>query len=499
MDQENQAINPSDEYRIRLQKLEEIKKQKINPYPSATVERMEIKDLLAQFAELAEKSSAVKAAGRIRSIRLHGGSCFINLEDESGKIQAYLKKDELGAKDYALFTDLLDVGDIVQVIGNLFSTKKGEKTILVKKFVILTKALLPLPEKWHGLSDVEIRFRQRYLDLLANQEVKEVFFIRTKIVNFIREYFNRLGFLEVETPILQSLAGGAIAKPFITHHNALDIDLYLRIAPELYLKKLLVGGFEKVYEIARCFRNEGMDHAHNPEFTQIEFYWTYKDYDFLMNFTEQLMTDLLLAVKGTTKITYNGQEYDFQAPYPRLDFRTEIKKRCHLDIDKYQTAFALKDEAEKLGVKVEPEWGRGKILDELYKKYIREVEPGPFFVINHPLELSPLAKKRDEDERYVQRFQLVVAGYELGNAFSELNDPLDQDSRFANQQKLKDAGDEEATEYDAEFVEALKYGMPPTAGMGIGIDRLVQLVTNQYNIREVILFPTLKPKTDNHD
>jgi lysyl-tRNA synthetase class 2 len=242
-----------------------------------------------------------------------------------------------------------------------------------------------------------------------------------------------------------------------------------------------------------------MDHAHNPEFTQIEFYWTYKDYDFLMNFTEQLMTDLLLAVKGTTKITYNGQEYDFQAPYPRLDFRTEIKKRCHLDIDKYQTAFALKDEAEKLGVKVEPEWGRGKILDELYKKYIREVEPGPFFVINHPLELSPLAKKRDEDERYVQRFQLVVAGYELGNAFSELNDPLDQDSRFANQQKLKDAGDEEATEYDAEFVEALKYGMPPTAGMGIGIDRLVQLVTNQYNIREVILFPTLKPKTDNHD
>ncbi|MFH1667998.1 MAG: lysine--tRNA ligase [Candidatus Komeilibacteria bacterium] len=492
-------INPSDEYNIRLEKLEAIQKAKIDPYPAKTSDRSFVATVLKDFAELEEKQKDVSLAGRIRNIRLHGGSCFINIQDDSGKIQAYIKKDEVGAKEYERFTDFYDVGDYVYLTGKLFVTKKEEKTLLVKKFILLSKALLPLPEKWHGLSDIEIRFRKRYLDLIANEEVRAVFETRSKTIKFIRQYFDNLGFTEVETPILQSMAGGAIAKPFITHHNALDTDLYLRVAPEIYLKKLIVGGYERVYEIARCFRNEGIDHAHNPEFTQIEFYWAYQDYQQLMVFFENFLSELIKEIAGDYKITYDENEYDFQPPFPRLDFKEEIKKRCKLDIDQFKTKFELKDEVEKLGIKTEKEWGRGKMLDELYKKYIREEEAGPFFIINHPIELSPLAKKLDNNEDYVQRFQCVVAGYEIANAFSELNDPADQDQRFKDQAQLKDEGDDEASDYDAEFVEALKYGMPPTSGLGMGIDRVVQLLTNQHNIKEVILFPTLKPKTDNKE
>ncbi|MFW0862344.1 MAG: lysine--tRNA ligase [Candidatus Komeilibacteria bacterium] len=498
MTEEKKEINPSDEYNIRLDKLAKLKKNKVDAYPAETCEdRLDINAALTDFDSLEKEDKEICIAGRIRSIRLHGGSCFIHSEDGSAKMQGYIKKDEVKAKNYEQFTDFFDVGDFVELKGKLFITKKGEKTLLVKKFKLLSKALMPLPEKWHGLSDVETRFRQRYLDLLANKEVKDVFKQRSEIITFIRTYFNNLGFLEVDTPILQPLAGGAIAKPFITHHNALDTELYLRVAPELYLKKLIIGGYDKVYEIARCFRNEGVDHAHNPEFTQIEFYWAYKDYEDLMNLTEDLMSNLVKSIKGDTKLTYQEKEYDFKAPYPRLDFKKEIKKRCKLDIDKYKTKFELKEQVEKLGIKTEEEWGRGKMLDELYKKYIREVEDGPFFITNHPIELSPLAKKNKDDENYVDRFQLVIAGFELGNAFSELNDPQDQSERFKAQQELKDGGDEEAWDYDDEFVEALKYGMPPTAGMGIGIDRLVQILTDQHNIKEVLFFPTLKPKTDN--
>ncbi|MBL7022239.1 lysine--tRNA ligase [Patescibacteria group bacterium] len=498
MTEEKKEINPSDEYNIRLDKLARLRESKVDVYPAITCEdRRDIQDIFKEFEQLEKKATDVCIGGRIRSIRLHGGSCFIHLEDGTGKIQAYIKKDEVKAKNYELFKDFYDVGDFAELNGKMFITKKGEQTLLVKKFRMLSKALMPLPEKWHGLSDVETRFRQRYLDLLANKEVKDVFKQRSEVITYIRNYFNELGFMEVDTPILQPLAGGAIAKPFVTHHNALDSDLFLRVAPELYLKKLIIGGYDKVYEIARCFRNEGIDHAHNPEFTQIEFYWAYKDYEDLMKLTEDLISKLVLKVKGDTKLTYQEKEYDFAAPYPRLDFKTEIEKRCKLDIDKYKTKFELKDQVEKLGIKTEDEWGRGKMLDELYKKYIREVEPGPFFIINHPIELSPLAKKNIKDENYVDRFQLVIAGFELGNAFSELNDPQDQSDRFKAQQELKDGGDEEAWDYDDEFVEALKYGMPPTAGMGIGIDRLVQIITDQHNIKEVLFFPTLKPKTDN--
>jgi lysyl-tRNA synthetase, class II len=495
--EETKEINPSDEYNIRIEKLAKIQEAKIDAYPADTcADRIDISKIIAEYEKLEKDKQDVCIAGRIRSIRLHGGSCFVHIEDGTGKFQVYLKKDEVKAKYYEQFKDLYDVGDFAEFSGELFITKKGEQTLLVHKFKLLSKALMPLPEKWHGLSDIEIRFRQRYLDLLANQDVKQVFETRSKVIKYIRSYFDQLGFLEVDTPILQPLAGGAIAKPFITHHNALDTDLYLRIAPELYLKKLIIGGYDKVYEIARCFRNEGIDHAHNPEFTQIEFYWAYKNYEDLMNLTEDLMSKLVKDIKGSYKLTYDSKEYNFEAPYPRLDFKTEIKKRCKLDIDKYKTKFELKEQVERLGIKTEVEWGRGKMLDEVYKKYIREVESGPFFIINHPIELSPLAKKSTKNENYVERFQLVIAGYELGNAFSELNDPQDQSTRFTAQQELKDGGDEEAFEYDEEFVEALKYGMPPTAGMGIGIDRLVQIVTDQHNIKEVLFFPTLKPKKD---
>lgn len=492
-------INPSDEYNIRLEKLEAIKKAKIDPYPAKTGDRSFISSVLKDFADLEKGQTTVNLVGRIRNIRLHGGSCFINIQDDNGKIQAYIKKDEVGTKEYEQFKELYDVGDYIYLTGKVFVTKKEEKTLLVKKFTLLSKALLPLPEKWHGLSDIEIRFRKRYLDLIANEEVRKVFETRSKTIKFIRQYFDDLGFTEVDTPILQSLAGGAIARPFITHHNALDTDLFLRIAPEIYLKKLVVGGYERIYEIARCFRNEGIDHAHNPEFTQIEFYWAYQDYQQLMVFFENFLSELVKEITGNYKITYDEKEYNFQPPFPRLDFKAEIQKRCKLDIDKFKTKFELKDEVERLGIKTEKEWGRGKMLDELYKKYIRENEAGPFFIINHPIELSPLAKKIEGSEDYVQRFQCVVAGYEIANAFSELNDPADQDQRFKDQAQLKEDGDDEASDYDAEFVEALKYGMPPTSGLGMGIDRVVQLLTNQRNIKEVILFPTLKPKDKKND
>ncbi|OIO45515.1 MAG: lysine--tRNA ligase [Parcubacteria group bacterium CG1_02_37_51] len=499
MTDEKTEINPSDEYNIRLEKLEAIKKAKIDPYPAQTGDRSFIADVLKNFDVLEKKQNELSLVGRIRNIRLHGGSCFINIQDDSGKIQAYIKKDEVGAKEYEQFANLYDIGDYIYLTGKLFVTKKEERTLLVKKFSLLSKALLPLPEKWHGLSDIEIRFRKRYLDLISNKEVRKVFVTRSKTIKFVRQYFDDLGFTEVETPILQTLAGGAIAKPFITHHNALDTDLFLRVAPEIYLKKLIVGGYERVYEIARCFRNEGIDHAHNPEFTQIEFYWAYQDYQQLMVFFENFLSEMVKEITGDYKITYDEKEYNFQPPFPRLDFKEEIKKRCKLDIDQFKTKFELKDEIEKLGIKTAPEWDRGKMLDELYKKYIREKEAGPFYIINHPIELSPLAKKVSDSDDYVQRFQCVVAGYEIANAFSEINDPVDQDERFKYQAQLRDDGDEEATEYDAEFVEALKYGMPPTAGLGMGIDRVVQLLTNQHNIKEVILFPTLKPKNTEDD
>lgn len=486
-------INPSDEYQIRLKKLAKIKEEGTDPYPSTSKRNFFIGKVIENF-DLLQQEKNIIIAGRVKGLRWHGGSCFGNLEDSTGQIQFYLKTDEIGKNKYDFFVNTIDVGDIIELNGSPFTTKKGEKTLLVKNSTILTKGLLPLPDKWHGLSDVEIRFRKRYLDLIASPEVKKVFEKRSKIIKFIRGYLDQHDFIEVDTPILQLQAGGAAAKPFITHHNALEIDLFLRIAPELYLKRLIVGGFERVYEIARCFRNEGIDFSHNPEFTQVEFYWAYKDYNFLMDFSEKLIKDMVEFINHNLIIEYESHKIDFSKKIPRLDYHDLIKKETGLDLDNYKTRYELAEAVKEKGLEPADNWGKGKIIDELFKKLIRPKIIEPIFLINHPLELSPLAKKIADRPNYVERFQLIVGKMELMNAFSELNDPLDQENRFKEQQKLKDAGDEETESNDLDFVEALKYGLPPTAGFGMGIDRLTLLLTNNHNIREVILFPTLKPE-----
>ena len=479
----------------RLKKIKNIIKDGVNPYPSKGKRTHTCKEADSDFIQIEKNQKTISLTGRLVLLRLHGKACFANLEDYSGRFQFFLSQDDLGEKDYNFFVNNIDIGDFIQVKGKLFQTRKGQNTLRVEEYLLLSKSLLPLPEKWHGLSNVETRLRQRYLDLISNPEVREIFIVRSKVIKLMREFFDQRDFLEVETPILQTLAGGATAKPFITHHQALNTDLYLRIAPELYLKRLIIGGIERVYEIARCFRNEGLDRTHNPEFTQIEFYQAYADYNDLMTLTEELMSFLLKNLGfSDLKVEYEGQVIDFKPPYPRLDFRQAIIKETRIDIDKYQKIKDLTLQAKSLGIKTDKTWGRGKILDELYKEFVLPKIIQPTFIINHPLELSPLAKKIPNRPDYVERFQLLVKGLEICNAFSELNDPLDQESRFENQKELRKKGDEEAQNADQDFVTALKYGMPPTAGEGIGIDRLINVLTNTQNIREVILFPILKPK-----
>jgi len=479
----------------RLKKIKNIIRQGINPYPSQGKRTHTCQEADSGFKQIEKAKEKLILTGRLVLLRLHGKACFANLEDSSGRFQFFLNQNDLGEKDYNFFVDNIDVGDFLQVKGKLFQTKKGENTLRVEEYSLLSKSLLPLPEKWHGLSNIETRFRQRYLDLISNAEVRKIFAVRSKIIKLIREFFDQRNFLEVETPILQTLAGGAAAKPFTTHHQALDTELYLRIAPELYLKRLVIGGIERVYEIARCFRNEGLDRTHNPEFTQIEFYQAYADYNDLMTLTEELMVFLLKNLGfSDLKIEYQGQTIDFQPPYTRLDFRQAIIKETKSDIDKYKKIKDLTSQVKSLGIKTDKTWGRGKILDELYKEFVLPKIIQPTFIINHPLELSPLAKKIPDRPDYVERFQLLVKGLEVCNAFSELNDPLDQEARFESQNELREKGDEEAQSADQDFITALKYGMPPTAGEGIGIDRLINVLTNTQNIREVILFPILKPK-----
>lgn len=495
MDNNNDNIIPNNEYEVRLDKLHQLQAQNIETfaYQGATLDFSEI---ITNFEQLIADKAQLTFSGRLASKRLHGGSLFADLVFNGQKIQIYFKQDEIGVSSYQTLVDLYDVGDFIEITGVPFITKRGEKTVVVSKYKLLTKALLPLPEKWHGLKDIEIRFRKRYLDLLSNEQTRKIFITRSKIIEFIRNYMIKNDFLEVETPILQTVASGAIAKPFKTHHNALDSDMFLRIAPELYLKELLVGGFEKVFEIARCFRNEGLDTSHNPEFNQIEFYWAYKDYSFLMDFMEKFLSELVQEIHQSQKITYNGQEIDFTPTYPRLDFRQALINYADIDLDKHDTA-SLINEAKKKGLVVEDFWEKGKLADELYKTFVRPKLIQPTFIINHPIELSPLAKKLKDRPNYVERFQLVVAGkIELMNAFSELNDPIDQENRFKMQADFADKGDDEAMLKDDLFVDALKHGMPPAAGLGMGIERLIMLLTDQQNIKEVILFPTLKPDHD---
>jgi len=425
--------------KTRLKKLENLKKAGINPYSTKVLRTHTNQEVLDNFSKLSNKK--ISLVGRVRSIRGHGGSTFCHIEDGSGQIQIYLKENVIGKKIYKLFVDNIDIGDFIETKGSLFKTKKGEKTLEVSDWRVITKSLLPLPEEWFGLKDVEERYRKRYLDLVLNKEIREKFKNRSEIIRKIREFLDKNGFLEVETPMLQVLAGGAKARPFKTKLNALNMDLYMRIAPELYLKRLLVGGFEKVYEMGRNFRNEGMDREHNPEFTMLEFYAAYWDYEKMMDFTEKLLKSVDNKIFGKR--------------FKRVEYSKIVKK----------------DEKEAFG----------KIKE-------------PTFVIDHPTEISPLSKKLDDNPKKVARFQLVVNGLEICNGFSELNDPIDQVERFKDQEKERKKGDDEAHQYDKDFVEALEYGMPPAAGIGIGVDRLVLLLTGSKTLREIILFPTMKPK-----
>jgi len=495
---QNQAkeANINDEYQQRLAKLERLKQQNIDPYPARSQKNTSVADFLKNFDKLLDSQKKVVMAGRVVSIRLQGGSCFLHFEDFSGRVQGFVRKDNIGEEQYQIFTDSVDSGDFLQITGTAFQTKTKEPTILASSFTILSKALLPLPDQYYGIKDPDLRFRKRYLDLILNPKVKDTFRLRSEVIKLTRQYFDKFGFVEVDTPVLQAVAGGATAQPFTTHHNALDIDMYLRVAPELYLKRLIVGGYDKVYEIARCFRNEGIDHQHNPEFTQIEAYWAYKDYTFLMEWMEKYFEFLVVSINdGKTKIKNGNDVIDFKAPYPRLDFKETLEKELKIDLDK-ATDKELLNIATKSKLDPDKSWGRGKLLDELYKKFVRSKIIQPTFIINHPLEVSPLAKKIPDRENYVERFQLVVKTAELCNAFSELNDPLDQEERFKEQKKLREAGDKEAQGADADFVEALKHGMPPTVGLGVGIDRLVMMLGDIENIKEVILFPTMRPKND---
>ena len=480
----------------RIEKLKKLWKARVNPYPSQSSRTHTTGKAVENFDKLAKEGKKLVLVGRIMAKREHGGSTFLDIEDGTGKIQLLFKKDTLGSKDYQFFLDTIDIGDFIEARGTLFKTKQEEKTLLTTHYSLLTKSLLPLPEKWHGLQDVEEKYRKRYLDLLFNPELKTKFAERTKITEHIRQFLIANGFMEVETPVLQTIPGGANAKPFKTHLNTLGMDLYLRIAPELYLKRLLVAGFEKVFEIARNFRNEGMDREHNPEFTMLEFYAAYWDYEKLMDFLEEMLEHIVKGNFGKTKLKFQGKDIDFKGPYKRIAFNDLFKKYSGLDYDKSDES-DLKKKAEELGITIEKSMTKGNIGDEIYKKVARPNILTPTFVINHPLEISPLAKKLDDDPEHVARFQLVVGWMEIMNGFSELNDPVDQLERFKEQAGVaRKLDNEEAHRMDGDFVEALEYGMPPAAGVGIGIDRLIALFTDSHSIREVILFPLMKPRSD---
>lgn len=476
--------------KIRVKKAQKLRRIGIEPFPSKASRTHSISAIIKNFDTIAKSVETVILTGRIRSVREHGGSTFFHFEDESETLQGYVKKDNVGKKDYQIFLDLFDIGDIVELRGTLFATKRGEKTLLVSSFRMLSKSLLPLPDKWHGLQDVEERFRKRYLDLVMNRGVRDNFKVRSKVIYELRSFLANEGFMEVETPILQPIPGGARAKPFKTRLNALKLDLYLRIAPELYLKRLLVGGFEKVFEIGRVFRNEGMDAVHNPDFTMIELYAAHRDYRWTMDFMEKMLHTLATKVFGKSIIQYGEYAIDLEKPFEKIDFTLLVKKYTGIDI------WAISDKElevylQKHTVRMDKEMTRANMIDELYKEFCLKYLIQPTFVIYLPIELNPLAKANPENRKIADRFQLVIAGIELVNAFSELNDPIEQEKRL--KQELKDYK-RDAKRFDSDFIEALEYGMPPAAGMGMGIDRLVMLFTNSHAIREIILFPTMRPK-----
>ncbi len=485
------------EYQRRLDRLEDLRRSGVNPYPNDFKAGDSCGGVRERFGELTKEDlessgEKVTVAGRIMAVRDFGKASFMNIQDSSGRIQAYIKRNLAGEEVYKLYKGC-DVGDIVGIEGKVFRTRTDELTIEVEAFRLLSKSLRPLPEKWHGLRDVETRYRQRYLDLIVNPDVKEIFLKRTRIMALIREFLNKRGFVEVETPMMHPIPGGAAARPFVTHHNTLDIDLYLRIAPELYLKRLVIGGFERVYEINRNFRNEGVSTQHNPEFTMLEFYMAYATYEDLMALTEEMISSIAMALHGTLVIEYQGQKVDLTPPWQRITVNGAIKEFGNTDDTIFEDKREALRYAGKIGLDLPEGFSHGKIIVEIFEKVAEHRFIQPTFVTHYPLDVSPLSRKSEDDPAVVDRFELLVCGREIANAFSELNDPVDQRERFVQQIREKEAGDTEAHLMDEDFVNALEYGMPPTAGEGIGIDRLVMLLANAASIRDVILFPQLKP------
>ena len=494
----------SEQELVRRDKLAKLRELGINPYPADLFPYTHTsKQVKQDFAE----GKKVVVAGRLMSRRIQGNASFAELQDSEGRIQVYFNRDEICSgedktKYNTVYKKLLDIGDFIGVEGELFTTKVGEKTVKVKDFKLLSKALKPLPlprtdsdgNVHDAFTDPELRFRQRYADLVVNPHVKEVFVKRTKLFNAMRNFFNQAGYFEVETPILQPIPGGAAARPFVTHHNSLDIPLYMRIANELYLKRLIVGGFEGVYEFSKNFRNEGMDKTHNPEFTAMEIYVAYKDYNWMMDFCEQLLEHCALAVNGTTKATFGKHEIDFKAPYARVTMADSIKHFTGFDITG-KTEEQIRQAAKDLGVEVDETMGKGKLIDEIFGEKCEGNYIQPTFITDYPKEMSPLCKEHRDNPELTERFELMVCGKEIANAYSELNDPIDQRERFEHQLKLAAKGDDEATEFiDYDFLRALEYGMPPTSGMGIGMDRLIMFLTNNQSIQEVLFFPQMRPE-----
>lgn len=481
--------------RQRKEKLNEIRKAGIDPYPhqyAPTHTTLDIREEYDHVTDTPDETHRVTVAGRIMTKRDHGKSSFVNLQDSTGKIQLYVRRDGVGADDYLVYRRF-DVGDIIGAAGVVFRTRTGELTVLVDSVKLLSKSIRPLPEKWHGLQDKQTRYRQRYADLIMNPEVKEVFIQRTQIVQAIRDMLNEREFIEVETPVLQPIYGGASARPFTTYHNTLDQSLYLRIANELYLKRLIVGGFDRVYEFSKDFRNEGMDRDHNPEFTMLELYQAYADYKEIMELTENLVAQTVEKLHGTTKIIYQEQEIDFTPPWERMTMIESIQKYSSFDPESL-SAHELHSTAVDSGIELEGDEPRGAIIAELFDVFVESKLIQPTFIYDYPIEVSPFAKKKPENPDFVERFEFFIAGMELGNAFSELNDPIDQRQRFMEQASNLAKGDEEAFMVDEDYLRALEYGMPPTGGLGIGIDRLTMLLTDQYSIRDVILFPQMRPE-----
>ena len=478
----------------RLDSLSRIRARGIDPYPHSYHPSHTIRETITLFEGQGEGSQDISLAGRIVAKRSMGKMSFIDIRDSSGKIQLSFRYDLLGRERYEFFQDI-DIGDIMGAEGKLFRTKAGELTLEVSDFAMLCKSLRPLPEKWHGLADVEKRYRQRYLDLISNEESRNIFTLRSKIITAIRSFLDKQGFMEVETPVLQPNAGGALARPFVTHHHALDEDLYLRIALELHLKRLVVGGFDKVYEMGRAFRNEGISVGHNPEFTLLECYQAYSDYNDMMRLVEEMLSHIAREVLGKTKIACNGKTIDLGLPWQRLYLREAIKNYCGIDFEDYPDAASLRSRMAELGMEVELSKGRGRLVDELLSTFVEPNLIQPTFLLDYPVEMSPLAKRKRGNDRLVERFEGFVAGMEIANAFSELNDPLEQRERFRQQLK-EQVADEEVEIADEDFLQALEYGMPPTGGLGMGIDRLVMLFAGQPSIREVIFFPQLRAKSE---